>query len=68
MMTIAGSILGLLPVMLSSGTGSEVTRRIAAPMVGGMVSTTVLTLIIFPAIYVLVKEISMRRSLEREQR
>ncbi|SDH10755.1 efflux RND transporter permease subunit [Nitrosomonas sp. Nm132] len=68
MMTIAGSILGLLPVMLSSGTGSEVTRRIAAPMVGGMVSTTVLTLIIFPAIYVLVKEISIRRSMERERR
>ena len=62
MMTIAGSILGLLPVMLSTGTGSEVTRRIAAPMVGGMVSATVLTLIIYPAIYVWVKEISIRRS------
>ncbi|PTQ88476.1 AcrB/AcrD/AcrF family protein, partial [Nitrosomonas nitrosa] len=61
MMTIAGSILGLLPVMLSTGTGSEVTRRIAAPMVGGMVSATVLTLIIYPAVYVFVKEISMRR-------
>lgn len=58
MMTIAGSILGLLPVMLSTGTGSEVTRRIAAPMVGGMVSATVLTLIILPAVYVLTKEIS----------
>ncbi|MDT8364333.1 MAG: CusA/CzcA family heavy metal efflux RND transporter [Nitrosomonas sp.] len=63
MMTIAGSILGLLPVMLSTGTGSEITRRIAAPMVGGMVTATILTLIIFPAIYVLVKEISIRRSL-----
>lgn len=62
MMTIAGSIFGLLPVMLSSGTGSELTRRIAAPMVGGMVSATILTLIIFPAIYVLVKEISIRGS------
>ncbi|MCW5600403.1 CusA/CzcA family heavy metal efflux RND transporter [Nitrosomonas sp.] len=67
MMTIAGSILGLLPVMLSTGTGSEVTRRIAAPMVGGMVSATVLTLIIFPAIYVLVKEISIRRSFAIEK-
>ncbi|MCO6427065.1 CusA/CzcA family heavy metal efflux RND transporter [Nitrosomonas communis] len=64
MMTIAGSILGLLPVMLSTGTGSEVTRRIAAPMVGGMISATVLTLIIFPAVYVLVKEIPLRRTLE----
>ena len=63
MMTIAGSILGLLPVMLSTGTGSEVTRRIAAPMVGGMVSATVLTLIIFPAVYALVKEIPIRRSI-----
>lgn len=60
MMTIAGSVLGLLPVMLSTGTGSEVTRRIAAPMVGGMVSATVLTLIILPAVYVLAKEISIQ--------
>lgn len=63
MITIASTILGLLPVMLSTGTGSEVTRRIAAPIVGGMVTATVLTLIIFPAVYVLVKEISIRRSL-----
>ncbi|SFM81649.1 efflux RND transporter permease subunit [Nitrosomonas communis] len=64
MMTIAGSIVGLLPVMLSTGTGSEVTRRIAAPMVGGMVSATVLTLIIFPAVYAVVKEISIRRTIK----
>ena len=60
MMTVAGSILGLLPVMLSSGTGSEVMRRIAAPMVGGMVSATVLTLIVIPAVYALVKETSLK--------
>ena len=64
MMTIAGSVIGLLPVMLSSGTGSEVMRRIAAPMVGGMASATILTLIIFPAIYAMVKEIPLRRSHE----
>lgn len=64
MMTIAGSVIGLLPVMLSTGTGSEVMRRIAAPMVGGMVSATILTLIIFPAIYALSKEIPIRRSLK----
>ena len=63
-MTVAGSILGLLPVMLSSGTGSEVVRRIATPMVGGMVSATVLTLVVFPAVYALVKEIPIRRSLK----
>ncbi len=60
MMTVVGSIVGLLPVMLSSGTGSEVMRRIAAPMVGGMVSATVLTLIVIPAIYGLVKEFSLK--------
>jgi Cu(I)/Ag(I) efflux system membrane protein CusA/SilA len=46
---------GLLPIMWGSGTGSEVMRRIAAPMVGGMVSSTILTLIVIPAIYALVK-------------
>lgn len=68
MMTIAGSVLGLLPVMFSSGTGSEVIRRISAPMVGGMVSATVLTLIVFPAVYALVKEIPIRHSLKTEKR
>jgi Cu(I)/Ag(I) efflux system membrane protein CusA/SilA len=61
MMTIAGSVVGLLPVMLSSGTGSEVTRRIAAPMVGGMLTATLLTLIVFPAIYAMVKEWDIRK-------
>ncbi len=64
MMTVAGSVLGLLPVMFSSGTGSEVIRRIATPMVGGMITATVLTLIVFPAVYALVKEIQIRRSLK----
>jgi Cu(I)/Ag(I) efflux system membrane protein CusA/SilA len=48
-------IAGLLPIMWGTGTGSEVMRRIAAPMVGGMISSTVLTLIVIPAIYMLVK-------------
>ena len=64
MMTIAGSVIGLLPVMFSSGTGSEVTRHIAAPMVGGMISATVLTLIVFPAVFALVKEIPILHSLK----
>ncbi|MDE2388212.1 MAG: efflux RND transporter permease subunit [Betaproteobacteria bacterium] len=67
MMTIAGSVIGLLPVMLSTGTGSEIMRRIAAPMVGGMVSATVLTLIIFPAVYAVVKGISVQRTLNGEK-
>ena len=55
MMTVVAIIAGLLPIMWGTGTGSEVMRRIAAPMVGGMISSTVLTLIVIPAIYMLVK-------------
>ncbi len=55
MMTVVAIMAGLLPIMWGSGTGSEVMRRIAAPMVGGMVSSTILTLIVIPAIYALVK-------------
>jgi Cu(I)/Ag(I) efflux system membrane protein CusA/SilA len=61
MMTVAAIIGGLLPIMWGSGTGSEVMRRIAAPMVGGMVSVTVLALIVIPAIYAVVKEGTIRR-------
>jgi Cu(I)/Ag(I) efflux system membrane protein CusA/SilA len=66
MMTIAGSVIGLLPVMLSTGAGSEIMRRIAAPMVGGMVSATFLTLIIFPAVYAVVKEIPLQWALRKK--
>ena len=59
MMTVVAIMAGLLPIMWSNGTGSEVMRRIAAPMVGGMVSSTVLTLLVIPAIYALVKEAGM---------
>ena len=61
MMTVVAIMAGLLPIMWSTGTGSEVMRRIAAPMVGGMVSSTVLTLVVIPVIYALVK----RRKLDR---
>lgn len=61
MMTVVAIMAGLLPIMWSSGTGSEVMRRIAAPMVGGMVSSTVLTLLVIPAIYALVKEKVMQQ-------
>ncbi len=53
MMTVAAIVAGLLPIMLGGGTGSEVMRRIAAPMVGGMLSATVLTLVVIPALYLL---------------
>jgi len=55
MMTVVAIMAGLMPIMWSHGTGSEVMKRIAAPMVGGMVSATILTLIVVPAIYGLVK-------------
>ena len=55
MMTVAAIIAGLLPIMLGSGTGSGVMRRIAAPMVGGMVSATLLTLVVIPAAFLLWK-------------
>ena len=55
MMTVTAIMAGLLPILWSAGTGSEVMRRIAVPMGGGMVSSTVLTLVVIPAIYALVK-------------
>ena len=58
-MTATAIIAGLLPIMLGSGTGSEVMRRIAAPMVGGMISTTLLTLIVIPSVYLLWKKQSI---------
>jgi Cu(I)/Ag(I) efflux system membrane protein CusA/SilA len=61
MMTVVAIMAGLLPIMWGTGTGSEVMRRIAAPMVGGMISSTILTLIVIPAIYALVKEFSLKR-------
>jgi Cu(I)/Ag(I) efflux system membrane protein CusA/SilA len=55
-MTVAATIGGLLPIMFGGGTGSEVMRRIAAPMVGGMVSATILTLAVIPALFLLWKQ------------
>ncbi len=53
MMTVATIIIGLLPVLYGTGTGSEVMSRIAAPMVGGMLSAIVLTLLVLPALYLI---------------
>lgn len=55
MMTVVAIMAGLLPILWSEGAGSEVMRRIAVPMVGGMLSSTVLTLLVIPAIYIFVK-------------
>jgi copper/silver efflux system protein len=55
MMTVAAIMAGLLPIMWTHGTGAEVMQRIAVPMIGGMASSTLLTLIVIPAIYAIVK-------------
>jgi Cu(I)/Ag(I) efflux system membrane protein CusA/SilA len=55
MMTVVAIMAGLLPILWSTGTGSEVMQRIAVPMIGGMVSSTVLTLVVIPALYALIK-------------
>jgi Cu(I)/Ag(I) efflux system membrane protein CusA/SilA len=55
MMTVVAIMAGLLPIMWSSGTGSEVMQRIAVPMIGGMISSTLLTLVVIPAIYGIIK-------------
>ncbi len=60
MMTVAAIIAGLLPIMLGTGTGSEVMRRIAAPMVGGMISATVLTLLVIPAAFMIWRSYQIR--------
>lgn len=55
MMTVTAIMAGLVPILWSTGTGSELMRRIAAPMVGGMISSAVLTLLVIPAVYMFVK-------------
>jgi Cu(I)/Ag(I) efflux system membrane protein CusA/SilA len=65
MMTVVAIMAGLLPIMWGTGTGSEVMSRIAAPMVGGMISSTVLTLAVIPAIYALVKQWRLNRGIEQ---
>jgi Cu(I)/Ag(I) efflux system membrane protein CusA/SilA len=62
MMTVVAIMAGLLPILWSTGTGSEVMQRIAVPMIGGMISSTALTLIVIPAIYALVKGYDLPRS------
>ena len=61
-MTVSVILAGLVPIMFSTGTGADVMKRIAAPMVGGVVTSTILELIIYPAIYVIWKERALRKT------
>ena len=66
MMTVVAIMAGLLPIMWSTGTGSEIMQRIAVPMIGGMISSTLLTLIVIPAIYGLVIGAALEKSFQPE--
>lgn len=61
LMTLSAIIAGLLPIMLGGGTSSEIMRRIAAPMVGGMLSVMPLTLLVVPVVYYLWKRASLAK-------
>jgi copper/silver efflux system protein len=64
MMTVVAIMAGLLPILWGSGTGAEVMSRIAAPMVGGMISSTILTLCVIPALYALIKQRRLAHGVE----
>jgi Cu(I)/Ag(I) efflux system membrane protein CusA/SilA len=69
MMTVMAILLGLLPIMWSHGAGSDVMKRIAAPMVGGVVTSFVLTLLIYPVIFILWRwHRELKPELERAER
>ncbi|MCK5180655.1 MAG: efflux RND transporter permease subunit, partial [Candidatus Omnitrophica bacterium] len=68
LMTVSTTLIGLLPVMLGTETGSQVMKRIAAPMVGGLVTSTVLTLVILPVIYDIWKQGKLRSGLSNGPR
>ena len=61
MMTVCAIMAGLLPILWSSGTGSEVMRRIAAPMIGGIFTSFLLELVVYPVIYEIWKGFEVRR-------
>ena len=62
MMTVVAIMAGLMPILWAHGTGSEIMQRIAVPMIGGMVSSTLLTLIVIPAVYAIIKGWSQKQA------
>jgi copper/silver efflux system protein len=67
MMTVVAIMAGLIPILWSTGTGSEIMQRIAVPMIGGMMSSTVLTLVVIPAVYALAKGWRLGRATETRE-
>ncbi len=67
MMTVLTVIIGLIPIMYGSGTGSQVMQRIAAPMIGGMASALLLTLLVLPAIFKLWKQREVNKTQNPEK-
>jgi Cu(I)/Ag(I) efflux system membrane protein CusA/SilA len=61
-MTVAVIIAGLVPIMIGAGTGSEVMQRIAAPMVGGMITAPLLSMFVVPAVYLLLRRRELRHA------
>jgi len=68
MMTVTAIIIGLLPILWSTGTGADVMKRIAPPMVDGMLTATLLTLVVIPAIYLVWRRWQVRRRPEQPVR
>ena len=62
-MTVAVILAGLVPVFIGAGTGSEVMQRIAAPMVGGMITAPLLSMFVIPAVYLLLRRRAVSRSM-----
>jgi Cu(I)/Ag(I) efflux system membrane protein CusA/SilA len=65
-MAVGLNIMGLIPIMISTGVGSDIAQRIAAPLWGGLVSLTILTLLVIPAIYVIWRSFDIRRATKKE--
>jgi len=63
MMTVMTTLLGLLPILIGLGTGSDVMKRIAAPMVGGIITSMIMELTVYPAIYFTIKKRELKKEL-----
>jgi Cu(I)/Ag(I) efflux system membrane protein CusA/SilA len=65
LMTVAAAMMGLLPIMFAAGTGADVMKRVAAPMVGGLATSFVMELLVYPAIYLLWRRRALRVPVSR---